>query len=66
MINNSIKPIETVYNGYRFRSRLQAHDDLITSNGYVWYGKIGSAIADSAVEMVLDKHKQSSVDETAI
>ncbi len=33
---------------------IQAHDNLIVSKGYVWYGKIGSAIADSAVEMVLD------------
>lgn len=32
---------------------IQAHDSMIASKGYVWYGKIGSAIADSAVEMVL-------------
>ena len=33
---------------------IQAHDNIILSKGYVWFGKIGSAIADSSAEMVLD------------
>ncbi len=36
---------------------IQAHQDLIDANGYVWYGKLGSTVSKKKVELLLSQDK---------
>ena len=36
---------------------IRCHQDLIQNNGYVWYGKLGSAVSDKVIKTVLENDR---------
>lgn len=36
---------------------IAAHEEVIKEHGYVWYGKLGSAVSDANIKIILDNEQ---------